>query len=56
MDAFIKNWKTSATGAVILAIAALHTFLGLAIPGALDFGAAIPVAIGLVFASDAVAK
>jgi hypothetical protein len=53
MQAFLANWKTTATGAAILAIAALHTFAGLNIPGALDFSAALPVALGLMFASDA---
>lgn len=47
------HWKTSTTGAVILLIGALHTFLGLAIPGALDFGPALTMAIGLFLASDA---
>jgi hypothetical protein len=55
MDAITKNWKTTLTAAVIVGIAALKTFLGLNIPGALDIATAIPVAVGLVFAKDATA-
>ena len=55
MGALTKNWKTTLTGVVIVGIAALKTFLGLNIPGALDFATAIPVAVGLIFAKDAAA-
>lgn len=48
----LTNWKTTVTGGVILLIAALHTFLGLNIPGAMDFGPALTVAIGLFLAKD----
>ena len=53
MQNILANWKTTVTGVVILGVAALHTFLGLNIPGALEFSAALPVALGLMFASDA---
>jgi hypothetical protein len=49
----IKNWKTSLTGVSIIAIGAAHTFLGVDIPGAMDFYAALPVGMGLVLAKDA---
>jgi hypothetical protein len=53
MSSILANWKTSLTALVILVIAGLHTFLGLNIPGALDFGAALTVAVGLFVAGDA---
>ncbi len=48
----LTNWKTTLTGAVIVLIAALHTFLGMNIPGAMDLGPALTVAIGLFLAKD----
>ena len=48
----LANWKTTLTGAVIVAIAALHTFLGLNIPGAMDIGPALTVGLGLILAKD----
>lgn len=53
MNSALANWKTSLTGVAIIVVAGLHTFLGLQIPGALDFGPALSVAIGLFVASDA---
>lgn len=53
MASLLTNWKTTLTGAVILLIAALHTFLGLSIPGAMDFGPALTMAVGLFLAKDA---
>ena len=52
MASILANWKTSLTGAIILLIAALHTFLGINVPGALDFGPALTLAIGLFLAKD----
>jgi hypothetical protein len=49
----VKNWKTSLAGVSIIAIGAAHTFLGVDIPGALDFYASLPVGMGLVLAKDA---
>lgn len=56
MQNLLTNWKTTLTGAVIILIGGLHTFLGLNIPGALDFGPALTMGIGLVLASDGTAK
>ena len=52
MSSLLTNWKTSLTGAIILLIAALHTFLGINIPGAMDIGPAFTVALGLFLAKD----
>jgi hypothetical protein len=48
------NWKTTASGVGLLALAALHTFAGVDVPGipAMDFGTALPLSIGLIFAKD----
>lgn len=55
MSAVLSNWKTSLTALIIVLIAVAHTALGLNIPGALDLGQALTVAIGLFVAGDATA-
>jgi len=52
MSNLLTNWKTTLTGAMIILLGAAHTFLGLNIPGALDFAQALTMGIGLIFASD----
>ena len=52
MTAITANWKTSLTALFIVAAAAAHAFLGLNIPGAMDLGPALTVAIGLFVAGD----
>ena len=52
MQNILKNWKTSLAGVVIIGIAALHTFAGVNIPGAMDISQALTVGIGLIVASD----
>jgi hypothetical protein len=50
----LSNWKTSLTGLLIIVLAALHTFLGINIPGFnLDLGAAFMLAVGMFTAKDA---
>lgn len=52
MQSIMTNWKTSLTGAAIIVAGGLHTFLGLNIPGAMDFGPALTMGIGLILAQD----
>jgi hypothetical protein len=54
MNTIAANWKTTATGAIVIALGAAHTFLGINIPGfTLDFLSALPVGAGLILAKDA---
>jgi len=54
MSYIITNWKTSLSGAIVIALGAMHTFLGIDIPGfTLDFLGALPVGAGLILAKDA---
>jgi hypothetical protein len=54
MNHIASNWKTTATGVIVIALGAAHTFLGIDIPGfALDFLSALPVGAGLILARDA---
>lgn len=49
----LTNWKTTLTGVLIVVLAALHTFLGINVPGFnLDIGASIVLALGLFNAKD----
>ncbi len=53
MNYIAKNWKTSLSGAIIIALGALNTFLGLHVPGFnLDFTAALAAGVGLILARD----
>lgn len=54
MSAVLANWKTSLTALIIVLIAVAHSVLGLNIPGSLDLGQALTVAIGLFVAGDGV--
>ena len=47
MQNILKNWKTSLAGVVIIGIAALHTFAGVNIPGAMDISQALTVGVQL---------
>jgi hypothetical protein len=54
MNTIAANWKTTATGVIVIALGAAHTFLGIDIPGfTLDFLSALPVGAGLILAKDA---
>jgi hypothetical protein len=54
MSTIAANWKTTATGVIVIALGAAHTFLGIDIPGfTLDFLSALPVGAGLILAKDA---
>ena len=54
MNTIAANWKTTATGVIVIALGAAHTFLGIDIPGfTLDFFGALPVGAGLILAKDA---
>jgi hypothetical protein len=53
MNYIAANWKTTATGVIVIALGAAHTFLGINIPGfTLDFLSALPVGAGLILAKD----
>jgi hypothetical protein len=50
---FLTNWKTSAGGLILIVMGALHTFLGINIPGfGMDFGSAMAAGLALIFAKD----
>lgn len=49
----LKNWKTSLTGLIVIALGAANTFGGIHIPGFnMDFMAALTAGLGLVMAKD----
>lgn len=55
MKSLLTNWKTSLAGGLAILLPALHTFLGLDIPGipVPDFGAGtLTLGLGLLFAKD----
>jgi hypothetical protein len=53
MQNLFKNWKTTLTGVVIIALGAANTFAGIKIPGFnMDFIAALTAGIGLLAAKD----
>jgi hypothetical protein len=57
MKSILANWQTTAAGAIVIALGAANTFLGIHVPGfSLDFVAALPVGIGLIFAKDAASR
>jgi hypothetical protein len=54
MKSIFSNWQTTAAGVIVIALGAANTFLGIHVPGfSLDFVAALPVGVGLIFAKDA---
>jgi hypothetical protein len=49
----VRNWRTSAGGAVLIAIALLHMIFGVDVPGfTMEPGAAIAAGIALLMAQD----
>ena len=55
--ALLANWQTTAAGAIVIALGAAKTFLGIEVPGfSLDFVAALPVGVGLILAKDGAAR
>ncbi len=53
MNSLLTNWKTSASGLIIILLGALGTFVGVKIPGfTMDFSAALLTGIGLIMAKD----
>jgi hypothetical protein len=56
MDALLTNWKTSATGAIVIVLGALE-LAGVHIPGfSFDPGAAFAAGLGLLLAGDGTSK
>lgn len=54
MNQMLTNWRSSAGGAVLIAIAVLHLALGVDVPGfTMDPGAAIAAGIALLMSKDA---
>jgi hypothetical protein len=54
MTAMMTNWRTSAGGAVLCAVALLHILFGVDVPGfTMEPGAAIALGISLLMAKDA---
>jgi hypothetical protein len=54
INSILTNWQTTAAGAIVIALGAAKTFLGIEVPGfSLDFIAALPVGVGLILAKDA---
>jgi hypothetical protein len=54
MKSIFSNWQTTASGLVVIALGAAHSFLGVDVPGfTLDFLSALPLGAGLIFAKDA---
>jgi hypothetical protein len=54
INSILTNWQTTAAGAIVIALGAAKTFLGIEVPGfSLDFVAALPVGVGLILARDA---
>lgn len=54
MSLILSNWRTSLGGAILIAIAALHQFFGVNVPGfSMDVGAALTAGLALILAQDA---
>jgi hypothetical protein len=57
MKSIFSNWQTTASGLIVIALGAAHSFLGIDIPGfSLDFLSALPLGAGLIFAKDATSQ
>lgn len=57
MTALLLNWRTSAGGAVLIAVAMLHMLFGIDVPGfTMDPGAAIAAGVALLMAKDHAVK
>jgi hypothetical protein len=57
MNAIITNWRTSAGGAILIAIGILELVAGLHVPGfQMEPGAAIAAGVSLLMAKDIAAK
>ena len=54
MSAILINWRTSLGGIILIAVAALHQFFGVNVPGfSMDLGAALTAGLALLLAQDA---